>query len=60
MANRTSMRLTRLGRDRRLGEPREIKELTPAVGPAGGLDDPASLAIGFVELAEASIGVGLH
>src|SRR5262249_4732521 len=52
--------LDRLGRDRRLGEPCEIKELTPAMRPAGGLDDRPSLAIGFVEPAEAGIGVGLH
>jgi hypothetical protein len=46
----------RLGRDRRLAEPREIKELAPAMGPARGLGDRASLAIGLVELAEAGWG----
>src|SRR5204863_7546072 len=52
--------LDRLGRDRRLAEPREIKELAPAVRPARGLDDRTSLAIGRVEPSEARVGVGLH
>jgi hypothetical protein len=49
--------LDRLGRDRRLAEPSEIKELAPAVRPARSLDDRACLAIGLVEPAEAGIGV---
>ena len=48
--------LDRLGRDRRLGEPREIEE----VCPASSFTDRTWLAIGLVEPAEASIGVGLH
>ena len=43
-----------------LAEPREIKELAPAVRPARGLDDWAALAIGLVEPAKAGVGVGLH
>ena len=41
--------LDRLGRDRRLAEPRQIKELAPAMRPARGLDDRACFAIGLVE-----------
>src|SRR5215207_4954871 len=48
--------LDRLGRDRRLGESREIEE----VCPASSFNDRTWLAIGLVEPAEASIGVGLH
>jgi hypothetical protein len=52
--------LDRLGCDRCLGEPCQIKELAPAVRPARGLDDRATFAIGLVKPAEARIGVGLH
>lgn len=36
------------------------KNFTSAVRPARGLDDRAALAIGLVEPAKASVGVGLH
>lgn len=52
--------LDRLGRDRRLAEPREIEELAPTVAPARGLDNGTPFAIDIVELAEARVGVGLH
>ena len=48
-----------LGRDRRLAEPREIKELAPPVS-ARGFDDRTRFAVGLVEPGEAGIGVGLH
>lgn len=59
MANRTSIRLNRSGRDRRLSEARQIKELASGVCPARGLDDRAALATGLVEPAKAGV-VGLH
>src|SRR5207248_749808 len=52
--------LDRLGRDRRLVDPRQVEELAPPVRPAGGLDNWSSLAAGLVEPVESGIGVSLH
>jgi hypothetical protein len=52
--------LDRLGRDRRLTEPREIEKLAPAVRPARSLDDRTCFAIGLIKPAEAGVGIGLH
>ena len=50
--------LDRLGGNRRLAEPRQVKELTPCMRPARGFDDQTDFAVGFVELGEARVGVG--
>src|ERR1700688_1082587 len=52
--------LDRLGGNRRLAEPRQVKELTPCLRPARGFDDQTAFAVGLVELGEAGVGVGLH
>ncbi len=52
--------LDRLGRNRRLVEPRQVKELAPCMRPARSFDDRTSLAVGLVEFCEAGVGVGLH
>ena len=49
-----------LGRDWRLLQPHQIKELAARMRPAGRLDDWSSLAAGFVEPVEAGIGIRLH
>ena len=52
--------LDRLDGDRRLAEPRQVKELAPAMCPARSFDDRSRFAVGLVELGEAGVGVGLH
>ena len=54
------MRLTALGRKRRLAEPRPVKELAPCMRPARSFDDRTSFAVGLVEFGKAGVSVGLH
>jgi len=49
----------RVESDRRLGEPRQVEELAPRMGPARRLDDWPGLARQVVEPIEAGIGIGL-
>jgi hypothetical protein len=52
--------LDRFGCDRRFAEPREIKELAPAMGPTRGLDDRASLAARLIEAFASKLSYSLN
>lgn len=48
-----------LDSDRRLVEPRQVKEVAPRMRPAGDLDDRPGLAARLVQPVEAAVGVSL-
>jgi hypothetical protein len=51
--------LDRLSGDRRLAQPRQVKELAPPVCPARSFNDRSGFAVGLVELGEAGAAWGL-